>query len=291
MNSATVQRPRHLELLEEAIAALESREDFQAWLNMRATFHAYSWRNTVLIQMQRPHATCVAGYQAWRTKHNRQVKKGERGITILAPLMRKKSAECEDGEEESARYVAGFRGVTVFDVSQTEGDPLPTPPAPAQLVGDSHEHLIAPLVEHAEAIGYPVAFETLSEGLNGLCDYRQNFIKIHDGLSPNAKVSTLIHELAHAHGATSIVHTRSGAEAIAESAAFVVCQSVGLDTTSKSVPYLAGWSTAEVRVRVLGEIDHYAAVLERVLGVHDRKTSLPIDQSEPELHASTSSIA
>src|SRR5689334_18060208 len=109
-------------LLESAVEQMANSENFEAWLRARAAFHDYSWGNVALIVSQRPTATRVAGYRTWQTQFGRQVRKGERAIKILAPCVRK----VEDRQTgEQVRRVVAFRAVNVFDVEQTDGDPLP----------------------------------------------------------------------------------------------------------------------------------------------------------------------
>src|SRR4051812_45475705 len=112
------------ERLAAAVKTMATSEGFAAWLRARAMFHEYSFNNCVLIAMQRPDASQVAGYKAWQ-KLGRQVGKGERGIRILAPMVGKVDVETDHGTESRAR-VFGFKCVSLFDVSQTDGDDLPT---------------------------------------------------------------------------------------------------------------------------------------------------------------------
>src|SRR5436309_1691274 len=122
MTQASVQRRQEArEQLERAVEALAQSEGWQVWIRTRATFHCYSLGNTMMIAMHRPDATRVAGYKAWQ-KLGRQVRKGERGITILAPMPFK---EKDENGEETGKVRTFFRAVKVFDLSQTDGDPLP----------------------------------------------------------------------------------------------------------------------------------------------------------------------
>lgn len=267
-------RPEHLQLLEDAIEAVESDEGFQRWLRFRASFRNYSMFNQLMIALQRPDATLVAGYKAWREKHGRYVMRGERGIVILAPMVRKVMREDEGGDEETFRRVVGYRGVRVFDVAQTEGEPLPPAPPVAKITGDSHAHYLPRLVEHAESLGFRVSFEQLA-GCEGYCDPHFKVIAVEKSAAANAQLRILIHELIHAHGTTYAEFGRRLAETITDSATYVVCRSLGLDVTETVAQYVSGWSDRETRVRALGFIDHYAAEIERALGLHDRETREP----------------
>ncbi len=274
------EQPRHLELLEQAIDELKGSDGFKRWLRSRSRFYRYSPFNQFLIAMQAPHATHVAGYRSWQNDHNRQVRKGERAIVILAPIVRRFEADDPaTGEQVKIRRVSGFRGASVFDISQTEGEPLPPTPV-GPIDGDSHTHVIPQLTALAEAIDFSVSFADLTDGSGGYCDYGAHAIVVANGQSPNAVVRVLIHELVHAHGVSYERFTRRGAETIADSATYVVCQALGLDIKLSAAFYQAGWSTPELRQRLTGQIDHYAALIERGLGLHDRKTALPDDSEE-----------
>ncbi len=272
-------KPLHLQLLEDAVEEVENDEVFIRWLRFRGSFHNYSLWNSLLIALQCPHATFVAGYRQWQRAHNRQVQKGEKGIVILAPIVRSFDIEDDTGETRKARRTVGFRGAYVFDVSQTDGDPLPEPPPMATVRGDSHREHIAPLVEHADSLGYTVAFEPLSD-CEGYCDRHAKKIAVQESAPANAQLRIIVHELIHAHGVHYDEFGRQLAETITDSATYVVCRSLGLDITMTVAQYVAGWSDREIREKALSHIDHYAAQVERALGLHDRQTSLPDDIKE-----------
>jgi N-terminal domain of anti-restriction factor ArdC len=159
------QTDRARRLLEESVADLASSEGWTRYLESRSRFHSYSFGNVMLIAFQRPGATRVAGYRKWQ-ELGRQVRKGERGISILAPMVRK--VDRDDGTEPD-RVVSGFRTVSVFDVSQTDGEPIPEHPCRV-LTGDGPEGLEAALLAHAAAEGLTVATETIRGGANGFID-------------------------------------------------------------------------------------------------------------------------
>jgi antirestriction protein ArdC len=243
------------EQLRRAVAELSGEAGFRRWLEVRAAMHDYSFSNTILVAMQRPDATCVAGYRRWQ-RLGRQVRRGERAIRILAPR-RVKVVDEETGEE--ARRLAGFVGVSVFDVSQTEGEPLGEPPRLAPVSGDSHAELIAPLEEFARERGYEVVRERLPEGMGGYCDEARRRIALSESLSPNGRVRTLLHELAHTYGITYERYERGVAEAIVEAATAITCRSLGLNTEFASVPYIAGWAEGEAEV-----ITEQAEAIDRI---------------------------
>ena len=154
----------------------------------------------LLIAGQCPHATNVAGYKTW-PKLGRHVRRGEKAIRILAPIVVKRD---EDGE--TRRVVVGFRGACVFDVSQTDGDPLPDAPECIPHDGDELAPHVAALEGHARELGYVVYRYTPEGGALGYCDPIGKRIVIDPSLSPNTQASTLVHELAHAHGLTYRAH-------------------------------------------------------------------------------------
>lgn len=263
-------RREQLEQLRQATNALLTSEGWQRWLRTRSRFHRYSLRNTLLIAFQCPHATHVAGFRRW-LELGRCVRKGEKGIRILAPVRyRRRDAE-QTGKDEDEPQLVGFKLAAVFDVSQTEPlpgvEPAPLEPPGQPVSGDSHAHLLGPLEQHAASLGFSVHYEPL-DGRAGYCAAREARIVIDSELTANAKVATLVHELAHAHGIDYSHFSRAEAELIVESVAYIVCASAGLDTSSDSVPYLAGWNPDQAVERVerlSGTIDETARAIERAL--------------------------
>lgn len=185
--------------------------------------------------------TYVAGFRAFLDL-NRCVRKGEKAIRILAPVpVKQRDAHGQDTGEKKIF----FRTVPVFDVSMT--DPLPgkqpvplTPPA-GPITGDSHRHLIAPLIAHATELGYSVETRDLPEhGPDGWCDPKRRHIVIATGPA-NQQVRTLTHEIAHAHGLGYEQYGREQAEVLVDCVTYCVLGSVGLDVGGQSIPYIAGW--------------------------------------------------
>ena len=252
---ARERRAAERERLRRAVAELSSEAGFRRWLEVRAAMHDYSLHNTILIAMQRPDATCVAGYRKWQSL-GRQVRQGERAIRILAPR-RVKVVDEESGEK--AQRLAGFIGVSVFDVSQTEGEPLGEPPRPAPVEGDSHAHLIEPVEAFARSRGYAVVRQRLPEGMGGWCDLDAGRIALSESLSANGEVRTLIHELAHTYWIDYHHYERGVAEAICEAATAIACRALGLDTDLASVPYIAGWAEGDAAV-----IEEQAELIDRL---------------------------
>ena len=263
-------RQAQLEQLRAATTALLTSEGWQRWLRTRSRFHRYSLRNTLLIALQCPHATHVAGFRRW-LELDRCVRKGEKAIRIFAPVRyRQRDAKQADAEKNEPQLV-GFKLAAVFDVSQTDPlpgvEPTPLEPPGQPVSGDSHAHLLAPLEQHAATLGYTVKYEPL-DGPDGYCSAREKQVVIDTGLPANGRVATLVHELAHAHGVDYKTYSRPEAELIVESVAFIVCGAFGLDTGSESVPYLTGWNPDQPAERIqllAGKIDEIARAIERAL--------------------------
>jgi antirestriction protein ArdC len=230
-----------LDQLREGIATLTSSDKWAQWLRAQRRFHNYSFGNSLLILLQRPEATRVAGYQTWR-KLGRQVRKGEKGIVILAPVAPRIRVEDENGDEQ---VIAGpaqtFRTAHVFDMAQTEGPDLPS--VVERLEGDDPDRIFLQLVKAAASIGYSVEFADFLDERNGDCTFVEHRIRVRQGLSPAQAVKTLAHELAHAvlHGA-DFAGARPLAELEAESVAYMVCADLGIDSSEYSFGYLVTWS-------------------------------------------------
>ncbi len=247
--------------VELAVQELTTSEGWRRWVEARSRFHNYSLHNTMLIAMQRPDAERVASYKVWQS-FGRQVRRGEKAIRILAPIVVKRE---EDGEER--RKCVGFKSVSVFDVGQTDGDALPDLER-QPVSGDSHAEYVGRLWAFAEELGYSAESEKLAEGHGGYCDSQARRIVISTRLSVNGSVRVLVHELAHALGVSYREYGRAVAEVIVETAATIVCGAIGLDTSGDSIPYIAAWGdgdTAAIR-EYAGKIDELARRLERAAG-------------------------
>lgn len=261
MTSSSVQRRQEArQQLERAVEALSESDGWRAWIRTRAAFHQYSLGNTMLIAMQRPEASRVAGYRTWQ-KLGRQVRHGERGITILAPGSYKVKDDAGDETGETGLY---FRAVKVFDLAQTEGEPLPEVPR-SPITGDSHAEYLPRLESFAASIGYSVEYSATGTSARGYCDAVARRIVVEAGHPANARVRTLLHELAHALGVGYDEHGRAVAEVIVESAGHVAAGSVGLDTSGEAVGYVAGWADGEADTlrEHAAKVDEIAGALER----------------------------
>jgi N-terminal domain of anti-restriction factor ArdC len=233
--------------LEQAARALLSTDGWQRWIKVRASngLSRYSLGNQMLIAIdcyaRGITPTYVAGFRAF-LRLNRCVRKGETAIRILAPVTVKRRDE--HGEETEEKRIF-FRAVPVFDVSMTDPlpgkEPVPVSPPSQPITGDSHQHLIAPLIAHAADLGYTVEVRDLPEhGPGGWCDPEHKQIVVATGPA-NRQVRTLVHEIAHAHGVGYEHYGREQAEVLVDCVTYCVLGSVGLDTGGESIPYIAGW--------------------------------------------------
>ena len=205
-------------------------DQLTALLKTMARFHKYSWHNVSLIANQRPTATRVAGFQTWRTM-GRFVRKGEKGIAILAPIVTRRDAESSD---DNARPVVGFRAAYVFDVEQTDGEPLPTP---SETSGDPGSKTTA---LKAAILGQGIVLEAVDDLGGALGTSNGGCIRFLTGLSPAVEFTTLVHEYAHEllHRADDRPSSRDTRELEAEAVAFVVGGAVGLTTADASRDYI-----------------------------------------------------
>lgn len=224
------------------------------FLAAMAKFHRYSWGNVLLIMFQRPDAGHVAGFNTWKSL-GRFVRKGEKGIVIMAPMMIKPREEFarearEQGEEP--RPVLRFRGVYVFDITQTDGEPLPDA---AHVQGDPGQCLDR-LRAFVEGRGITLVYDVLPLGVSGASSGGR--ITLHRGLPPAEEFSVLVHELAHEilhHGEGAQRGTKSSRETEAEAVAFIVSEAVGLSTGTASSDYIQLYN---------GDRDTLTASLDRI---------------------------
>ncbi len=226
------------------VETLISGEDWKAMLAVASRFYRYSARNIFLIQAQCSNATKVAGYARWASL-GRHVRKGESGIAILAPCLYRASKTDDAGGDdatEAKRVLRGFRIAYVWDVAQTDGEPL-ADVRPQLLVGDDTAQLWAGLAAQVIAAGYSLGRGDC-DGANGVTDFLARTVRVRADVDDLQAAKSLSHELAHCllHDPSQGVIARPRAEVEAESVAYVVCQAAGMATTSYSLPYLARWS-------------------------------------------------
>jgi len=239
-----MKREEAMKLVENGIAALNDAlraghsETLERFLESLARFHNYSFNNALLIALQRPDATRVAGFHAWR-KLGRFVKKGEHGIAIFAPMSHRKSRdETQQSTNEGEESVFGFRIAHVFDVEQTEGDPLPEF---AKLSGDARGWL-AHLENTVRDAGVDLEYGHIGFPIGASGISTPGTIKVSPRLSESEKFAVLVHEFAHEllHQRTERKQdtTRQIRETEAEAVAFTVCRAFGIDSTTRSSDYI-----------------------------------------------------
>lgn len=276
--------------LQDSLRGLVSSEDWQQALAVAARFHDYSFANTQLIWSQAMargfEPSRVAGYQAWQ-KLGRQVRKGEKGIQILAPLTR--IVEADDGDEE--RRVVGFKTVHVFDHSQTEGEPLPQ--VHPVLVTGGLPHQWDMLTRMITDTGFALSIEESPAlgSANGLTDWVGRRVVVKASLPGAQRFKTGVHELAHVrlHEPTSDGRPscRGIVEVEAESVAYMVCAFLGMDTSGYSLPYVATWSDGDP-VKVAATADR---VIRCARGVIDELESERSLQPQPTVRIETSELS
>lgn len=254
------------ERLEQGVQELFTSEKYTEYLKTMSQFHNYSFNNTMLIAMQRPDATLVAGYALWKKKFNRQVKRGEKGIQIIAPAPIRQKEEIEkfdpetnepilrpDGQpetEEIEHIIPRFRVATVFDISQTYGDPIPELDTPELLGSVENYPVFMEAIKNVSPV--PMRYAKIEGESKGYYSNTEKEIVIRDGMSEKQTMKTAVHEVTHA-----MCHDRDIMEELgekkdrmtreveAESVAFTVCSFFGMDTSSYSFLYLAGWSSSK----------------------------------------------
>ena len=254
------------ERLEQGVKDIFTSEMYTTYLRTMAKFHNYSFNNTLLIAMQRPDATLVAGFNAWKNKFNRYVKKGEKGIQIIAPAPIKEVEEREkidkdtglavlneNGEPEMERVeyvVPRFRVTTIFDVSQTDGEPIPSLEVNELTASVKDYALLTSAIEQVSPV--PMRFDEIEGDAKGYYSDADKEICIQVGMGESQTIKTMIHEVAHAmlHNSDSMKQRgeekdRLTKETEAESIAFTVCSVLGIDTSDYSFPYVASWASGK----------------------------------------------
>jgi antirestriction protein ArdC len=237
-------RSAALAALEAGVQAIIDGAAFRAYLDVQAKLHTYSLNNVLLILHQRPTASRVAGYKAWQ-KLGRQVRKGEKGIKVFVPYRFSHTEKDDDGTETTTCGVGGFGLGTVFDISQTDGEPLPEPPSVAELTGetDSARGLIALLTAYLAGQGIPVSYSTDLGSVRGTWHAGQRTITVAAGMSAEQTAKTLAHEAVHAiAGHCGSTTDRQDDESVAECAAYLVLAHHGIATGAYSFGYVAAWA-------------------------------------------------
>ena len=265
--------------LEEELKELFESEKYKTYLSTMSKFHNYSFNNTLLIAMQKPEATLVAGYKAWQKNFERHVNKGEKAIRILAPAPYKIKEERdkldpvtgemmfdENGmpqKEQVEVTIPAFRAVSVFDVSQTDGKPIPELEAQELLsTVEGYEDFVQALMNVAPV---PIGFEDIPGDSKGYFHTEEKRIAVQENMSESQTLKTMVHEVAH-----SMLHNkeinrddlieepakdRNTKEVEAESVAYTVCQHFGIDTSDYSFGYIAGWSSGKDMKELKSSLD------------------------------------
>ena len=254
------------ERLEQGVKDIFTSEMYTKYLLTMSKFHNYSFNNTLLIAMQRPDATLVAGYNAWKNKFNRYVKKGEKGIQIIAPAPVKEREEREkidkdtgltvlneSGEPEIEvveRVIPRFRVTTVFDYAQTDGELLPTLEVNELTARVKDYTLLKEAIEQVSPV--PIRFGEIEGNAKGYYSHVDKEICVRADMGESQTIKTMIHEVAHAMLHDSDQMKQRGEEkdqltkeTEAESIAFTVCSALGIDTSDYSFPYVASWASGK----------------------------------------------
>lgn len=291
--------------LEQGLKELFESERFKEYLKTMSKFYNYSFNNTLLIAMQKPDATLIAGYTAWQRNFDRHVMKGEKGIKILAPAPYKVQEEREKLDPATQKPVLdkdgkpvtetvevtrpAFKVVSVFDVSQTDGKELPDI-AVDELTG-SVENYAAFFDALKELSPVPIAFENITDGAKGYFSHVENRIAIQEGMSEIQTIKTAIHEIAHAklHAVTpgekvapEDKKDRRTKEVEAESVAYTVCQRYGIETSDYSFGYIAGWSSDKETKELKGSLETIRkTAAEMITGIDEKlKERLAVKEQE-----------
>ena len=254
------------ERLEQGVKDIFTSEMYTKYLLTMSKFHNYSFNNTLLIAMQRPDATLVAGYNAWKNKFNRYVKKGEKGIQIIAPAPVKEREEREKIDKDTGltvlnengkpeievveRVIPRFRVTTVFDYAQTDGEPLPTLEVNELTARVKDYTLLKEAIEQVSPV--PIRFGEIEGSAKGYYSHMDKEICVRADMGESQTIKTMIHEVAHAMLHDNDQMKQRGEEkdqltkeTEAESIAFTVCSALGIDTSDYSFPYVASWASGK----------------------------------------------
>ena len=300
-NNTEKQRVQELtDKLEQGLQDLFNSDSYCNYLSTMSKFHNYSFNNTLLIAMQKPDATLVAGYKAWQKNFERHVNKGEKAIRILAPAPYKIKEERDkidpvtqellldkDGnpqKEEVEITIPAFRAVSVFDLSQTDGKPIPEL-ASKELLSDVEGY--QDLIRAVEAISpVPIELEEIAGDSKGYYDREAKRIAVQENMSESQTLKTMIHEVAHSKLHSKEVEQdeqmrkdRNTKEVEAESVAYTVCQHFGVDTSDYSFGYIAGWSSGRDTKELRSSMDTIRRTAsELITGIEEQLQELQRDR-------------
>ena len=283
-----------MKALEEGVKDFMETDAYKSYLRAVGKFHNYSMNNVMLITMQRPDATLVAGYNTWKKSFNRNVKRGEKGLKIIAPMPVSVEKEEDRVDQYGNTYkekvtvtVPRFRAVTVFDVSQTDGDPLPDI-SPAELKNEVNNYsAFLKAVEKASDV--PINFISIEGSAKGYFNVANNEISVAKGMSESQTLKTLIHEIAH-----SVLHNKDNGgvfidtktkEVQAESVAFSVCSHFGIDTSEYTFPYVTAWAGDKDLKTLRNSMDTIKDTASLLIHrIEDNYKTLTQEKTEPAQH-------
>ena len=300
-NNTEKQRVQELtDKLEQGLQDLFNSDSYRNYLATMSKFHNYSFNNTLLIAMQKPDATLVAGYKAWQKNFERHVNKGEKAIRILAPApykIKEKRDKIDpvtqellldkDGnpqKEEVEITIPAFRAVSVFDLSQTDGKPIPELAA-HELLSDVEGY--QDMIRAVEAISpVPIELEEIAGESKGYYDREAKRIAVQENMSESQTLKTMIHEVAHSKLHSKEVEQdeqmrkdRNTKEVEAESVAYTVCQHFGVDTSDYSFGYIAGWSSGRDTKELRSSMDTIRRTAsELITGIEEQLQELQRDR-------------
>lgn len=224
-------------MLEKAFRDWLFSDSFKKFEQFRSLLHGYSFWNTVLILSQKENATYCLGFRAWQ-KINRHVKKGEKAIKIFAPILKKERSIDENGKEKIEEILMGFRLVSVFDVSQTEGEPLPVPEC------ENGEFEVDELKESIRNMGYHIEYYNGGTADGYVTNKSSKTIHIRNGLNPLQEASTLVHEWMHLNiGNKELSYAEE--EVVVQVGAYFALLEMGADVSGYSAKYIQSWSDSK----------------------------------------------
>ncbi len=252
-----------LSRIENGLAAINTDEDWLEYLKFQSLFYQYSWGNTMMIYLQNPEATFVAGYKTWN-KLGRCVKKGSKGIAILCPNIRKEESfkepkdkseyHDEEGEKEILEVLKGFRVAYVFDIADTDGSDEAIPVLIKGLSGNSDgEKDIYERLYNVISKKFTIQ-EVSGTASKGSFNKETAIISIRADLDYVQKIKTLLHETAHGYDFEKNPNEsipRNRRELIAESVAYICCLRLGIDTSSYSISYLQSWLKQKDEIKIV----------------------------------------
>ena len=300
--------------LEAGIKELMDSDKFKEYLKCLSKFHNYSLGNTILIALQKPDATLVAGYTAWKNQFGRQVQKGEQGIRILAPTPYKRKMEVDviDPSTGQARMnpdgtkatelkeimVPAFKVVNVFDVSQTDGRPIPSIGV-NELTGDVRQYEMF-FEALKRSCPVPIGFEQIDSGAKGYYHTVDHRIALQEGMSQVQTIKTLIHEMTHQHLHSKDPKemspeeprlTRNAKEVEAESVAYTVAHHYGIETSDYSFAYIAGWSAGKDTPELKASLDRIRTAADELITGIDTQLQILQKEKMAELDAQAETLA